>query len=142
MKWHTGAATSGALLSLALLAACSKPAQTTRDAAADTAATTGAMANNAADAGANAAAPGGAVSPPPADGNEAINADANRTDAGASAGSNSFTEAQARGHLENAGYTDVSALTKTPDGLWTGKAKKGGKTESVAVDFKGAITTR
>ena len=57
-------------------------------------------------------------------------------------GHSSFTEGQAKGHIENAGYTDVTGLTKSADGLWTGMAKKGGKSVSVAVDFKGAVTTK
>ena len=123
-----------ATLSLALLGACSKPAPATVDEAAATTA----------DATATAAAgptdPGGAVSPPQANG--AVNTDANATATDVAAASNSFTEGQARGHIENAGYSNVTGLTKTPDGLWTAKATKDGRTLDVAVDFKGAVTTR
>ncbi|MFI4964535.1 MAG: hypothetical protein ACHP9T_04125 [Caulobacterales bacterium] len=138
----------GLTLSLVLLAACQKPAsQTATDAGAATAnaaANTADAASNAAqdttNASASAAAPGGVVSPPQANG--AINTDANKTSTDAAAGSNSFTEGQAKGHIENAGYTDVTNLMKTPDGMWTASAKKGGKTMSVAVDFKGAVTAK
>lgn len=132
-------ALGGAVVSMALLSACSKPVE---DAPEATAATADAAAAGATDAAGGAMAPGGVVSPPPADGNEAVNTDGNAADASVSAGSSSFTEGQARGHIEKAGYTDVTALTKTPEGLWTGKAKKDGKTTDVSVDFKGAVTAR
>lgn len=119
-----------ATISLALLSACSKPATET---AADASAATAAAAQDTAGAG-------GAVSPPAANG--AVNTDANTASSDVAAASNSFTEDQARGHIENAGYTDVSTLTKTPEGLWTGTAKKGGKSMDVSVDFKGAVATK
>ena len=118
----------GLTASLALLGACQKPAtQTAADAAATAAA-----------APANATDPGGAVSPPQANG--AVNTDANTTASDVAPASNSFTQDEAKGHIENAGYTDVTGLQKTADGLWTAKAKKGGKSVAVAVDFKGAVT--
>jgi hypothetical protein len=126
-----------AAISLAMLTACSKPASQT---AADAGNATANATSGAADSAANATAPGGAVSPPEANG--AINTDANKTSSDAAAASNSFTEGQAKGHIENAGYTDVTGLTKTPDGLWTAKAMKGGKPVDVAVDFKGAVTAK
>lgn len=130
-----------AAVSLALLAACSKPAAeetaaATENAAADASAATAATADAATD---GAMAPGGAVSPPAA--NDAVDTNA-ASDPAPSAASNSFTEGQARGHIENAGYSDVTGLAKTPDGLWTAKAKKGGKTMDVALDFKGAVTAK
>lgn len=139
-------------LSFALLGACSKPASetvadagatasTTAQAAGDTAANaTDSAANGAANGAAGAGDPGGAVSPPRANG--AVNTDANKASSDVAHASNSFTEAEAKGHIENAGYTEVTNLTKTPDGLWTAKAKKGGKTMDVTVDFKGAVTAR
>ncbi|WP_421935020.1 hypothetical protein [Phenylobacterium sp.] len=129
MRTALGALT-GAALTLALLGACSKPASET---AADTS-------NAAADASANAAAPGGAVSPPTA--NDAVDAGATASDAMPEAASNSFTEDQAKGHIENAGYTDVTGLAKSADGIWTAKAKKDGKTMDVSLDFKGAVTAK
>jgi hypothetical protein len=130
---------AGVALAASVLAACSRPA----DSATDNAAKTGdAAATTATDATGGAMASGGAVSPPPANGNEAINTDGNTSEASQSAGSNSFTEGQARGHIEKAGYTDVTGLAKTPDGMWTGSAKKDGKTANVSVDFKGAVTTK
>jgi hypothetical protein len=58
-----------------------------------------------------------------------------------SRGSNSFTEGEARGHIENAGFTHVSKLTKDNDGIWRGTAMKKGHRVPVAVDFKGDVTT-
>src|SRR6478609_3908760 len=116
-SWATPLAIAATCL---LATACSKPADTT--------------------AAAGPTDPGGAVSPPAANG--AVNADANTTETATSAASSSFTEGQAKGHIEHAGYTDVGALTKTPDGLWTGTAKKDGKSVSVSVDFKGAVTAK
>jgi hypothetical protein len=58
------------------------------------------------------------------------------------AGANSFTEAQARDHIAKAGYTEVGALSQTPDGLWQGTATKDGASVSVSVDYQGNVTTR
>lgn len=84
-----------------------------------------------------------ACSKPSEPSNPAIAADQNAeasTPAAAAPGDNSFTEGQARGHLENAGYTAVSALTQDAEGKWTGTATKDGQTTSVAVDYQGVIT--
>ncbi len=56
-------------------------------------------------------------------------------------GANSFTEAQARSWLEDAGYTEVSGLVQSEDGIWRGKAKHNGATVSVGIDYKGTIST-
>ena len=139
----------GMAMSMALLGACSKPASEatpTTDAAADTSAAAANATDATADAAANtaggAAAPGGAVSPPSSPQNDAVNTDANTTETAQTPGSNSFTEGQAKGHIENAGYTDVTGLTKTPEGLWTAKAMKAGKAVDVSLDFKGAVTAK
>jgi hypothetical protein len=128
------------MASVSLLAACQKPAATT-----DTTTTTAATSTDAAApttvnpaADASATSGGGAVSPPAANG--AVNADANRSSTDVASASNSFTESQAKGHIENAGYANVTGLTKTPHGLWTAKATKAGKPVTVVVDFKGAVT--
>lgn len=62
-------------------------------------------------------------------------------DDGARAGANSFTQGEARGHIEHAGFTNVSALAKDGNGVWRGTAKRGGKTVRVGLDFKGNVTT-
>jgi hypothetical protein len=137
--------------SLTLMAACQKPASTadTTSTTASTDSTTGGTAGAtgaagaAQDAAANASSvtsAGGAVSPPASNG--AINTDTNKSSTDVAAASNSFTESQAKGHIEKAGYTDVTGLAKGADGLWTATAKKGGKTMTVALDFKGAVTAK
>ena len=55
-------------------------------------------------------------------------------------GANSFTEGQAKSRIEARGYTQVSGLTKDAEGIWRGKAIKGGKTVSVSLDFQGNVT--
>ena len=54
-------------------------------------------------------------------------------------GANSFTEAQAKSRIEEAGYSDVSALAKDDKGIWRGQANKDGKSVSVALDFQGNV---
>ena len=58
----------------------------------------------------------------------------------AAKGRNSFTEAQAKGRIAKAGYTDVSALAKNENGVWQGTAMKGGAKVNVALDYKGNVT--
>lgn len=55
------------------------------------------------------------------------------------AGANSFTEAQAKSHIEAKGYTDVSALTKDQDGIWRGKGTKDSMSHDVALDYQGNV---
>ena len=57
-------------------------------------------------------------------------------------GSNSFTESQARSKIEQAGYQNITDLKKDDQGIWRAKAKKGGKTVSVGLDFKGNVATQ
>jgi periplasmic protein CpxP/Spy len=56
-------------------------------------------------------------------------------------GSNSFTEAQARSRLEEAGYQKLSELKKDDNGIWRAKAEKDGRQVAVGLDFKGNIAT-
>jgi hypothetical protein len=58
------------------------------------------------------------------------------------AGANSFTEAQARSRIEGAGYSNVSGLTKDQDGIWRGKASKGGTPVGVALDYQGNVVAK
>ncbi|WP_205598396.1 hypothetical protein [Caulobacter sp. 17J65-9] len=60
-------------------------------------------------------------------------------DTGTAAGANSFTEAQARGAIEKAGYTDVTELVQNDQGVWAGKAMKGGKSVPVSIDYRGSV---
>lgn len=55
-------------------------------------------------------------------------------------GANSFTEGQAKGAIESAGYTNVGALTQDAQGVWKGSASKDGAQVNVSVDYKGAVT--
>ena len=55
-------------------------------------------------------------------------------------GANSFTQGQARQHIEHAGFSNVSGLIKGRDGVWRGTASLGGQPMSVALDFKGNVT--
>lgn len=54
-------------------------------------------------------------------------------------GANSFTEEQAKSRIQDAGYSDVSALTKDDQGIWRGKASKDGKSAAVALDYQGNV---
>jgi hypothetical protein len=58
------------------------------------------------------------------------------------AGANSFTEGQAKSRLETNGFSNVSGLNKDANGVWRGKASKGGQTVDVSVDFQGNVTPR
>ncbi|MCP1909440.1 MULTISPECIES: PepSY domain-containing protein [Bradyrhizobium] len=55
------------------------------------------------------------------------------------AGRNSFTEGQAKSRIEAAGYSGVSDLKKDDNGVWRGKATKGGKQTEVSLDFQGNV---
>lgn len=55
-------------------------------------------------------------------------------------GENSFTEAQAKARMEEKGYSDVTALAKGEDGIWTASAMKSGKAFELKLDFQGNIT--
>ncbi|MDX2157090.1 MAG: hypothetical protein SFW09_11335 [Hyphomicrobiaceae bacterium] len=54
-------------------------------------------------------------------------------------GSNSFTEGQARSRLQDAGFGNITGLAKDDNGIWRGKAQKGGRTVTVGLDYKGNI---
>lgn len=116
---------AAAVIPLGLLGACSKPAEAPVSADSASGSTAG---------------QGGVVSGPQPNG--AVNTDANTANAAVAAASNSFTEGEARSHIEDAGYSDVTGLSKSPDGLWTAKAKQDGKSVTVALDFKGAVTAK
>jgi len=59
------------------------------------------------------------------------------------AGSNSFTETQAKSRIEAAGYSNVSHLIKDKEGIWRGTATKGSATEvNVALDYQGNVVSR
>jgi opacity protein-like surface antigen len=58
------------------------------------------------------------------------------------AGSNSFTEGQAKSRIEAAGFSNVSGLSKDKDGIWRGKASRGGATVNVALDYQGNVVAK
>src|SRR3954468_6988131 len=43
------------------------------------------------------------------------------------AGANSFTESQAKSRIENMGFANVTDLKKDDNGVWRGRAMKGGQ---------------
>lgn len=78
---------------------------------------------------------------PAAGGNMAVKAPHPENSGPLKAGANSFTEGQAKGHIENSGYSNVTGLMRDADGVWHGKAMKGGQTVNVSLDFKGNVVT-
>ena len=71
--------------------------------------------------------------------NNAVNSSGQNNSNAPVAGSNSFTEGQAKSRIEGAGYSNVTALKKDDNGVWRGKAKKAGTTTGVSVDFQGNV---
>lgn len=80
-------------------------------------------------------------SPPAAPGpnNSAINSSNQKNSDRPVAGANSFTESQAKSRIEEAGYSAVTGLKKDDNGVWRGKATKGGASTDVSIDFQGNV---
>lgn len=57
-------------------------------------------------------------------------------------GANSFTEAQAKERIVEAGYAEVTELKLDDQGVWQGKATKDGKPVAVALDYQGNIVAK
>jgi hypothetical protein len=55
------------------------------------------------------------------------------------AGANSFTESQAKSHIEAKGYTNVTSLQKDEKGVWRGIATKNGQSGPVTLDYQGNV---
>ena len=72
-------------------------------------------------------------------GNSAINTPDQKNSTAPVAGANSFTEGQAKSRIEEAGYGGVSELKKDDNGVWRGKATKGGTATDVSIDFQGNV---
>ena len=70
--------------------------------------------------------------------NNAINTDQKNSDKPV-AGRNSFTEGQAKSKIEDAGYSNVGELKIDDNGVWRGKASKGGSATNVSVDLQGNV---
>jgi len=64
---------------------------------------------------------------------------ATSTEAAPVPGANSFTEGQAKSHIEEAGYSNVSGLAKDANGIWRGQAQRDGKNVAVALDYQGNV---
>jgi len=81
--------------------------------------------------------------PPAKDGpqNSAINTESssNRQVNAPAAGANSFTEGEAKSRIEKMGFGNVSDLKKDDNGVWRGRAMKGGQTVDVSVDYQGNV---
>jgi hypothetical protein len=90
-----------------------------------------------------AATSASAQNPPAQSGpnNNAVNSSGQNNSNAPVAGSNSFTEGQAKSKIEGAGFTNVSSLKKDDKGVWRGKASKGGSPTDVSLDFQGNINT-
>lgn len=71
--------------------------------------------------------------------NNAVNSPGQNNSNKPVAGRNSFTEGQARSKIEDAGYSAVTDLKKDDNGVWRGKASKGGSATAVSVDFQGNV---
>lgn len=127
-------------LGLAASGAVAQTASHSSTTHATTAHSTGAqtMGTQTAPASTNAAAAGSASAPH----NAAMKDPTVAKTSASAAGANSFTEGQARDRIGKAGYTGVTALTKTSDGVWAGQAMKGKKKMRVALDFKGNVTAK
>src|ERR1700742_3384416 len=89
------------------------------------------------------ATPASAQNPPAQSGpnNNAVNSSGQNNSNAPVAGRNSFTEGQAKSKIEGAGFTNVSELKKDDNGVWRGKANKGGSSTNVSVDFQGNVNT-
>jgi hypothetical protein len=90
-----------------------------------------------------AATTASAQNPPAQSGpnNSAVNSPGQNNSNAPVAGRNSFTEGQAKSKIEDAGYTNVTELKKDDNGVWRGKASKGGAATAVSVDFQGNVNT-
>jgi hypothetical protein len=84
-----------------------------------------------------------AQNPPaqPGPNNNAVNSAGQNNSNAPVAGSNSFTEGQAKSKIEEAGYTGVTDLKKDDNGVWRGMASKGGSSTNVSLDFQGNVNT-
>lgn len=74
--------------------------------------------------------------------NNAVNSSRGNNPGAPVAGANSFTEGQAKSRIEARGYTDVTDLQKDDKGVWRGKAKQGGKSVAVSLDFQGNVVAQ
>ena len=73
--------------------------------------------------------------------NSAINTQnsSNRQVAAPVEGANSFTEGEAKSHIEKMGFTNVTDLRKDDAGVWRGQRVQGGQMVDVSVDYQGNV---
>ena len=74
--------------------------------------------------------------------NEAVKSPSTQQTSGPVAGANSFTEGQAKSHIQDKGYMNVSDLKKDDNGVWRGKAMKDGKQVDVSLDYQGNVAAK
>ena len=67
---------------------------------------------------------------------------ASKDGAAPQAGANSFTEAQAKDRMEQAGFKEVMGLRKDDQGIWRASAKQGDKQVNVSLDFRGNVVAQ
>jgi hypothetical protein len=89
-----------------------------------------------------AAAQGTPRANPNAPANPAVNTQGGNNPGAPAPGANSFTEGQAKSRVEASGFTNVTGLAKDKDGIWRGKAMKGGKSQDIAVDYQGNVVAK
>jgi hypothetical protein len=58
------------------------------------------------------------------------------------AGSNSFTEGEAKSRIEAKGFTNVGDLKKDDNGVWRGHATQSGKQVAISVDYQGNVIAK
>jgi hypothetical protein len=123
----------------------SEAAASAGNAVADTTASAGNATSNVAESASNAAgtdnAHGPVVAAPSGPGNPPIDTTPTTGDRGQASGASSFTESQARGALEHAGYSNITGLTQNSSGQWEATATRNGHERHVSIDYRGAITT-
>ena len=64
---------------------------------------------------------------------------ATRADAPLEQGATSFTEAQARSRMEQAGFTQITELRLAEGGIWRAAAQRDGRPLRVGLDYRGTV---
>jgi len=77
--------------------------------------------------------------PNPPGANRPLPEAATRADAPLEEGRSSFTEAQARSRIEQAGFTSVSELRLQENGIWRATAEREGRRLRLGLDFRGTV---
>ena len=116
-------------------------ADAARTAAADAASSAGNAASDVASTGGDNTN-GPVVAAPSGPGNPPVDTTPTTGDTGQASGASSFTEGQARGALERAGYSNITGLTQNAQGQWEATATHEGRERHVSIDYRGSITNR